>query len=256
MEKLSVVIITKNEEKNISRTLESVKWADEIVIVDSQSTDRTVEIAVSFGAKIYSPPWRGYGLAKKEAVNRATHSWILSIDADEVVTGDLKEEINSLLESENQKVGYYIPRLTNFLGKWIKHSGWYPDYVLRLFNKEFGNFNENVVHEAVVVSGETGYLKNDLLHYSYPNLEEYFNKYNRYTTIGAEELYKKEKKASIFEIVIKPFIAFIKHFIIKAGFLDGVEGFLVSFLSATAVMVKYAKLRRLNKNNGINEEDE
>ncbi|MFC1475185.1 glycosyltransferase family 2 protein [Candidatus Zixiibacteriota bacterium] len=256
MEKLSVVIITKDEEKNISRTLESVTWADEIVLVDSQSSDRTVEIAESFGVKIYSPPWRGYGPAKKEGVNRASHRWILSIDADEVVTTELKEEIKSILESEKPEVGYYLPRMTNFLGKWIKHSGWYPDYVLRLFNKDFGNFNENVVHEAVIVSGTTGQLKNDLLHYSYPNLEEYFNKYNRYTTIGAEELYKKGKKSSIFEIVFKPFIAFIKHFIIKAGFLDGVEGFLVSFLSATAVMVKYAKLRRLYNMNGMNKQNE
>lgn len=256
MKPLSVVIITKNEVKNIVRCLESVKWADEIIVVDSQSVDRTVEIAESFGAKIYSPPWRGYGPAKREGVNRSSHDWILSIDADEVVTKDLKKEIQSLPDNSDLKSGYYLPRITNFLGRWIKHCGWYPDYVLRLFDKTKGNFNENIVHEAVIVSGETARLKNNLLHYSYPNLEEYFNKFNHYTTVGAEELFKKKKKASFFEIVFKPIIAFIKHFIIKAGFLDGIEGFLVSFLSSTAVMVKYAKLRRLNKMNGIKNKDE
>lgn len=256
MKPLSVIIITKNEEKNISRTLESVKWADEIILIDSQSEDKTVEIAVSFGCKIYSPPWHGFGPAKREAVAKASHDWILSIDADEVVSEHLKAEIQSALSADDDMAGYYMPRCTNFLGKWIRHCGWYPDYILRLFRKSKGNINKNVVHEAVEVSGKTGYLKSDLLHYSYPTLEEYFKKYNLYTTIGAEELFKKNKKAGIIDIVFKPFIAFIKHFIIKAGFLDGIEGFLVSFLSSTAVMVKYAKLRRLNKMNGKNNKDE
>ena len=247
MKPLSVVIITKNEEKNILRCLESVKWADQIVLVDSQSTDRTVEIANEYGAKIISPEWQGYGPAKKAGVDSADHDWVLSLDADEVLSESLIEEIKDLLSKDNLADGYYIPRKTNFIGKWINHCGWYPDYVLRLFDRRQGNFNLAVVHEAVIIEGRTEKLKHDMLHYSYPDLEEYFNKFNRYTTIGAEQLHRQGKKAGFFHVAIKPPIAFIKHFIIKAGFLDGLEGFLVSFLSATAVMVKYGKLYRLNK---------
>jgi glycosyltransferase involved in cell wall biosynthesis len=246
--KISVVIITKNEEKNIARCLESVKWADEIVIIDSQSEDRTLEIASKYNTKTYSPPWTGYGPAKKEGVIKASNDWIFSIDADEEVTDKLKNEINSVLSNhDNKTFGYFVPRLTNFLGRWIKHSGWYPDYVLRLFNKQFGNFNDAVIHESVQLSGSTTYLKCDLLHYSYPDLDEYFRKFNLYTTVGAEELFKKGKKSGFVSICLRPIVAFIKQYIIKLGFLDGMEGFLVCYFSAKAVMVKYAKLRTMNK---------
>lgn len=243
---LSVVVISKNEERNIRRCLESVAFADEIILIDSQSVDNTRNIAEEFGAKIYSPEWNGFGPAKQEGVRRASHNWILSIDADEVVSPELKDEIIKILGAESKFSGYYVPRCTNFIGRWIRHSGWYPDYVLRLFDKTKGNFNDAYVHEKVVVSGETDRLKNDLLHYSYPTMEDYFDKFNYYTTVGAEELYKKGKKASWGKILIKPLAQFIKQFILKAGFLDGVEGFLISFLSAVAVMVKYTKLRALN----------
>lgn len=246
MNKLSVVIISKNEEKNIRRCLESVVFADEIILIDSQSEDSTITIAEEFGAKIYSPEWKGYGPAKQEGVRRTTYDWILSIDADEVVSTSLKEEIVSVLNSDNILSGYYLPRCTNFLGKWIRHSGWYPDYILRLFNKSQGNFNDAVVHEKVILKGSTGQLKNDLLHYSYPTLEDYFDKFNIYTTIGAEELHKRGKDASWARILIKPLAQFIKQFILKTGFLDGPEGFMISFLSSVAVMVKYTKLRALN----------
>lgn len=245
MKPLSVVIITKNEEKNIRRCLDAVSWANEIVLVDSQSEDRTRDIAQEYGAKIYSPEWHGYGHAKQEGVKHASNDWILSIDADEVVSEELKNEITMLLSGDSLKAGYYMPRKTNFLGKWINHSNWYPDHVLRLFDKTTGGFNDNVVHEAVVVNGDVAYLKNDLLHYSYPTMEEYLRKFNIYTIMGAEELYKKGKKAGLFEICIKPIASFIKHYFIKQGFLDGLEGFLISTFSAIAVMVKYAKLREL-----------
>ena len=161
MNKLSVVIITKNEEKNIRRCLQSVSWADEIVIVDSQSEDNTLKICEEFNTKIYSPEWRGYGPAKQEGVRHTSHSWILSIDADEVITDELKKEIQSVLSDDNPKDGYLIPRKTNFMGKWINYSNWYPDFVLRLFNKEKGGFNDNVVHEAVEIAGPKEYLKHE-----------------------------------------------------------------------------------------------
>lgn len=248
---LSVIIITKNEEHNIRRCLDSVKWADEIILIDSQSTDKTVEIAMGYGAKIYSPEWRGYGPAKQEGVKKATGEWILSIDADEEVTPELAEEIKKTLDSESNYNGYLINRHTNFLGKWINHCGWYPDYLLRLFRKESGNFNDALIHEKVEINGKTRELKAELLHYSYPNLETYLERFNRYTTLGAEAAFAKGKKARNFDIVFRPFISFIDHFITHQGFQDGLEGFIISVLSSMAVMVKYVKLRHLqNKEDG------
>ncbi len=245
MRKISIVIITKNEEKNIRKCLESIKWADEIILIDSQSDDKTLEIAGEYGAKIYSPVWRGYGPAKQEGVKHSSYDWILSIDADEEVTAELTDEIKTVLSQDKIADGYLIPRKTNFMGRWINYSNWYPDFVLRLFDKTKGGFNSNVVHEAVEIEGKKQYLKNDLLHYSYPTLDEYFRKFNIYTRMGAEDLFAKGKKTTIFGICIKPTAAFIKHYFLKKGFLDGIEGFLISFLSAVAVMVKYAKLREL-----------
>ena len=242
---LSVIIITKNEEHNIRRCLDSVKWADEIILIDSQSTDKTVEIAMGYGAKIYSPEWRGYGPAKQEGVKKATGEWILSIDADEEVTPELAEEIKKTLKAENSYNGYLINRHTNFLGKWINHCGWYPDYLLRLFRKESGNFNDALIHEKVEINGKTRELKAELLHYSYPNLETYLERFNRYTTLGAEVAFAKGKKARNFDIVFRPFVSFIDHFITHQGFQDGLEGFIISVLSSMAVMVKYVKLRHL-----------
>ncbi len=247
MKKISVVIITKNEEKNIAQCLESVKWVDEIIVIDSESEDKTVEIAERYGAKVFSPEWRGYGPAKQEGVKQTSHDWVFSIDADEVLTTQLTDEIQTLLSQDDMCDGYLMPRKTNFMGRWINHSNWYPDHVLRLFNKTKGGFNSNLVHEAIEIEGKKAYLKNDLLHYSYPTLDEYFRKSNIYTRMGAEDLLAQGKKSGFFGICIKPIAAFIKHYFLKKGFLDGMEGFLISFLSAVAVMVKYAKLRELLK---------
>lgn len=244
---LTVVVITKNEEQNIYRCLDAVRWADEIIVVDSQSTDNTLEIVKQFHAKVYSPVWRGYGPAKREGVAHATSDWVLSVDADEVVTPELAEEIRDVIKSETSHDGYYMNRCTNFLGRWIYHCGWYPDRVLRLFRREKGNVTDSPVHERVEVTGTTGYLKGELLHYSYPTLELYLEKSNRYTTLGAEEAYNRGKRFRLFDIVIRPMVSFISHYIVKQGFRDGVEGLLISVLSSIAVMVKYAKLRQMYK---------
>jgi hypothetical protein len=150
--------------------------------------------------------------------------------------------------------GYYIPRRTLFLKRWISHCGWYPDYVLRLFRKSRGNFDDAVVHEKVVVSGAAGYLKNDLLHYSYPTLEEYFRKFDWYTSLGANEAAKRGATAGWFDVAVKPILSFVSHYLLRQGFRDGLEGFLISVLSSMAVMVKYAKLREIRKNEGTKEE--
>ena len=248
-----MVIITKNEEANIERCLKSVRWADEIVVVDSHSTDRTVELAREYGAKVFTVPFAGYGPAKREAVKQATGEWMLSIDADEEVTPELAREIREVLVNPGDNDGFYVKRRTNFLGRWIYHCGWYPDPILRVFRKSRGNFNDAVVHEKVVVSGRTGRLKGELLHYSYPDLESYLQRSDRYTTLGAEVAYKKGRRCGWFDLVLRPPVSFIAHFVTRQGFRDGMEGFMVSVLSAAAVFVKYAKLRHLQKKKQISE---
>lgn len=247
MNPLSVVIIARNEAKNIGRCLASVSWADEIIMIDSGSEDDTVAVAESYGARIFDRPFTGYGTAKREGVEKATSDWILSIDADEEVTPELRDEIKTVLNRETNEAGFFIKRKTMFLGRWIKHCGWYPDHILRMFRKSRGNFNDAVVHEKVSVEGATGVLKNELLHYSYPSLEDYFRKFGWYTTLGAEEAARRGVRAGWFDIALKPPVSFLSHYVMKQGFRDGLEGFLVSVLSAMAVMVKYAKVREINK---------
>lgn len=247
MKPLSIVIIAKNEQRNIVRCLKSASWADEMIVMDSESTDDTAELARTHGARVFAHEWQGYGAAKRAAVDKASHDWIFSIDADEEITDQLRQEIQALLNGDARHHGYFVPRRTLFLRRWIKHCGWYPDYVLRLFKKSQGNFDDAVVHERVVINGGTGYLKSDLLHYSYPTLEEYFRKFDWYTTLGAREAARRGAHAGWFDITVKPMLSFASHYLIRQGFRDGLEGFLVSVLSAAAVMVKYAKLREIQQ---------
>lgn len=244
---LSAVIITKNEEANIRRCLESVKFADEIIVVDSNSVDKTTAIASEFGAKVFTREWRGFGPAKQDGVNQAKGDWILSVDADEVVPKELASEIKTKISSNNGYYGYFLNRKTMFLGRWMLHSGWYPDYVLRLFQKNSGKFDNAIIHEKVETKGQTGYLKTDLLHYSHPDLESYLEKLNRYTTLGAQEAFKSGKRAGWAEIIFKPQAAFVKHYITGQGFRDGLEGLILSMLSSMAVLVKYAKIYVMQK---------
>lgn len=248
---LSAVIIAKNEEANIRRCLESVKFADEIIVVDSNSTDRTAAIATEFGAKVFTRPWQGFGPAKQEGVNQARGLWILSIDADEIVPQELASEIKHKINSSNGCSAYYLNRKTMFLGRWILHCGWYPDHVLRLFQKSAGNFDNAIIHEKVETKGRTGHLNANLLHYSHPDLESYLSKFNRYTTLGAEEAYRQGKRAGWWNLFIRPPVSFLKHYIVNQGFRDGLEGLILSGLSAMAVLVKYAKLYVMQKSKKI-----
>ena len=213
----------------------------------SRSTDMTAELVRQLGGKVVEIDWPGFGPAKQAALDRATGEWILSIDADEEVSPELASEIRRVITDSDNHDGYVMPRKANFLGRWIYHCGWYPDPVLRLFKREKGRFDEAVVHEQVLVSGPVGRLSGELLHHSYPDLETYFRKFNRYTTVGAEELARKGVQSNVTAIVFRPAISFIKHYISKRGFLDGMEGLLISVFSAMAVMVKYAKLRQVNR---------
>ena len=247
MTRLTAVIIARDEEANLPRCLASLKWVDEIVVGDCGSTDRTVGIAKEAGAHIVTYEWRGYGQAKQIVADRATGDWILSIDADEEVSPELAREIRATVDLPGDKVGFRLPRRTLFLGRWMKHGGWYPDRVLRLYRRGQGRFTESSVHEALEVDGMIGTLANELLHYSYPTLEVYFEKFNRYTTLAAQEAFQKGTRDSLGKIVFNPAAKFVKQYILKAGFLDGTEGLLLALLSAGYVMTKYAKLRNLER---------
>jgi len=253
---LSVVIITLNEERNLGRCLKSVAWAAETIVVDSGSTDRTLEIAKEHGAKVHVIEWAGFGPAKGAGVAQASHDWVLSVDADEEVSNELADEIRRTISNPDASDGYDMPRKTRFLGRWIKHCGWYPDRVLRLFKKSKGGFNDARIHEAVEVNGSVGHLSGELLHHCYPSLEHYLAKSNRYTTIGAREAYRSGKRAGVFDLVIRPPVSFISHYFVRQGFLDGLEGLLVSALSAVAVLVKYAKLRQIQRNPELLEQED
>ncbi len=254
MKRVSAVVITRNEERNIRRCLGSLAWVNEIIVIDSGSTDRTLELARDCGAAVYSFAWKGYGPAKREGVARATGEWILSLDADEEVSAELREEIRAALADGGGADGFLLPRRTLFLGRWLKHSGWYPDHVLRLFRREKGNFDEATVHERAYVDGPVMRLRHDLLHYSYPTLESYFDKFNRYTSMAALAAHKRGRRAGVAHILIHPPACFVKQYMFKLGFLDGLQGLLVCTLSACHVMVKYAKLWALSR--GITTEDE
>ena len=246
MSDLSVIVITLNEEKNIRDCLQSVAWADEIVVVDSKSTDRTVEIAREFTEKIIITDWIGYSRTKKLALEQATCEWVLWIDADERATEDLKSEIRSVIKADPPQNGFEAARRAFFLGKWIKHCGWYQGYVLRLFRKNKGRFDENLVHEGVILAGERGRLKGDLVHFTDDSLEHYLEKFNKYTSLAAQRLFSQNRRAGFLAIILRAFFIFIKMYILRLGFLDGLKGFMLCLLSANYVAVKYAKLWELD----------
>lgn len=240
---LSVVIITLNEEANLPRTLASVTWADEIVVLDSGSTDRTRDIAESFHARFVVEPWKGFAAQKNSALAKATGDWILSLDADEEVEPALAEEIRHTLARGPGESSFWIPRKNFFLGRWIRHGGFYPDPKLRLFRRGSGTFEDRPVHEDVRVQGPTAKLQHDLIHHAYPTLESYLEHMNRYSSLGAEAAAAKGAEGfSFLDIVIRPRLTFFYNYILRGGFLDGREGLLLHLYHATYVSWKYAKV--------------
>lgn len=239
---LSVIVITKNEAHNVAACLESVQWADEIIIVDAESNDETVAIAKKFTQKVFIEPWMGFAAAKQFGMLQAKHDWLLWLDADERVLPELAKEIQLLLETNPRQAAFSVARRAYFLGRWIKHSGWYPGRVPRLFHKQRAKFNSAAVHEALEIKGETGELKNDLLHFTDPNIFHYFQKYNRYTTLAADESFSKGKRARVADLIIRPFWQFVRMYILRLGFLDGIQGLILALFSSSYVFTKYAKL--------------
>jgi len=243
---LSVIIITKNEQDNIKDCLESVKWADEIIVVDSGSTDKTEEICRKYTNKFYVKDWPGFGIQKQNSLDLATHEWVLSIDADERVTSDLRNEIISVLSSNSNVNGYLIPRLSNYLGKDIRHAGWYPDYTLRLVKRGKSHFTKDIVHEKMVVDGAIQKISNHFLHFPFKDIEHHFQKLNDYSTLSANKMHREGKKVGWILIVLKTLLAFIRSYILKLGILDGWPGLIVSVSTSLSVYMKYVKLKELS----------
>jgi glycosyltransferase involved in cell wall biosynthesis len=245
---LSIVVVTLNEETNLARTLASVAWADEIVVVDSGSTDRTREVAESFHAELFVEPWKGFAPQKNSALAKASGDWILSLDADEEVEPALADEIRRALAANPSVAGFWIPRKNLFLGRWIRHGGFYPDTKLRLFRRGSGAFDDRPVHEDIRIDGTTASLKNNLIHHAYPTLEEYLEHMNRYSSLGAKAAVETRQRGfSFLDIVVRPKLTFFYNYVLRLGFLDGREGLLLHLYHATYVSWKYAKAWELSR---------
>ncbi len=244
MPKLTAIIITKNEAENIRACIESVFWADEIIVVDSGSSDATVEICRELGAQVHQHDWPGFGKQKNRALSYANHEWVFSIDADERVTSELRSQLIHAM-GDSSKDGYFMPRLSQFCGRFIRHSGWYPDYVLRLFRRSKGRFSDDMVHERVIVDGDTAKLTCPILHYSYLNQADVHRKTEQYARAGAEQMLKKGKTATRLDAPLRAAWAFVRTYFLRLGLLDGVAGFSVAMMNARTTFLKYQQLRTL-----------
>jgi glycosyltransferase involved in cell wall biosynthesis len=245
---LSVVIITKNEEANIGRALESVQWADERIVVDSGSIDRTIAVARQYGATVFEEEWKGYAAQKNSAIAKASAEWVLSLDADEQVSPELAENIRNVTRSggSSNASGYFMARRNVFLGRWIRHGGFYPDRKLRLFRRGTGEFVERAVHETMRVNGPTATLNGDLIHNAYPTLKGYIDTMNRYSSLAAEVLITEgHVKSSLVWFFVnvrqRPMLNFVWNYFFRGGFLDGREGLLLHWYHNVYVSWKYAK---------------
>jgi len=244
---LSVTIITLNEEQNLGRALESVKWADEVLVVDSGSTDKTLDIARDFGAKVLKNPWTGYGQQKNFAQDHATHPWILNLDADECVPPLLATEIQKRLEQigtgECQARGFYLPRKTYYLGRWIQHGGWYPNYLVRLADRNHARWTEPRVHEELRPDGPVEKLETPLEHYTFSGIRDQILTNLRFSQLGSQEL--KNKAGGRFllaRMLLKPLGKFLETYVLKKGFLDGVPGLIIAVNAAHSMFLKHAFL--------------
>jgi len=250
MIKISAVIITFNEEKNIGRCLQSLEGiADEIIVVDSYSTDQTQEICRSFNVKFLQHPFEGHIQQKNYALEQATYPYVLSLDADEALSEKLKA---SILEVKNNWTydAYKFKRLTNYCGKWIRYAGWYPDIKLRLWKREKGNWGGTNPHDKVIVGKNVpvGFLRGDLLHYSYYSISQHVAQINYFSNIAAQEAFNKGKKASFFKLVVGPWFTFIKKYFFQSGYKGGWEGFTICINSSFENFLKYIKLKELHTN--------
>lgn len=242
MPSLSVTVITKNEAHNIEACLRSIAFADEVIVLDSGSTDATVQLAVSMGAKVsVNSHWQGFGVQKNRALALASGQWILSIDADERLSVELQSEIQKTLENPVADA-YCFPRLSSYCGQYIRHSGWYPDHVTRLFRRDAACFSNDIIHEKLVVKGQVRQLRNRLLHESFQNFETVLDKIDRYSTAGAQSLFSKGRTSSFPQALSHGFWAFIRTYFLQLGFLDGWMGLALAISNAEGTYYRYLKL--------------
>src|SRR5437879_1142753 len=243
MESIAAIVITKDEERNIGACLECLKWADELIVVDAESSDRTVELAKAYTPKVYVRAWSGYGPQKNFAMAQATADWILIVDADERASDELREEIRALLQRPGPAIAYRIPRRNFYYGFWIRGAGQYPDPQLRLVRRGRGRYNDLLVHEHLEVDGPIGELHGHLDHHTHPTVLAHELKIERYSTLAAEERIRTGKpEAAWYHLIFNPVWTFVKFYLFRRGFLDGLPGFVVCGFSATHVLLKYAKL--------------
>jgi glycosyltransferase involved in cell wall biosynthesis len=248
MPNLSIILITKNEAANIRTCLESVAWANEIIVVDSGSTDQTVAIAREFTPHVYEHDWPGFGAQKNRALGYATHEWVFSIDADERVTPELRAAVEAVLREEGDAcAAYRISRQSSYCGRFMRHSGWYPDPIVRLFRRDAAHFSDDLVHERLQVEGQIGQLDGELLHYAFDNLEEVLHKVNHYSSAGATMMQQRGRNASLSGAVLRGLWSFFRTYALRGGFLDGREGFMLAVSNAEGTYYRYLKLMLLNK---------
>ncbi len=244
--KITATIITLNEERNIARAIESLRCADEILIVDSGSTDRTVELAQNLGVRVFEAGWRGFAGQKNWAAEQAAHDWILSLDADEALSEALEAEIWSVKKAGPAYDAYTMPRLARYLGRWILHSGWYPDRKVRLYDRRKAKWTGDFVHESVAVSGRLGHLESNILHFTCESLSEHLRTLDRYTTLAAQELAARRVKVPLSRLILDPAWTFAKTYFLQRGFLDGAEGLAIAQMAAFYTFLKYSKARNMS----------
>ena len=244
---VSVTLITRNESSNIGAALASVAWADERIVVDAESTDDTAALARQAGCRVEVRPWPGYGAQKNFAASLASHDWILSLDADERVTPGLASEIRAAVARGGPVVGYRIPRLAWYLGRWIRSTDWYPDYQLRLYDRRAGAWNERRVHERVEVTGHVGLLASALHHFPYRDVSHHLATIDRYTSLGAEQWFSEGRRAHYIDLFLHPPAAFLRNYVLRLGVRDGLTGLILSGLNSYYVFLKYVKLWELQR---------
>jgi glycosyltransferase involved in cell wall biosynthesis len=243
---ISACVITYNEEQNIAACLESIAWVDEIIVVDSMSNDRTIDQCRKYTDKVYQQEWQGHVKQKNYALQLARHEWVLSLDADERVSAELRKEIEECLSQELQPAdGFFFPRHSYYLGRWINHGGWYPDYKLRLFKKSKGRWGGKDPHDRVVLDGVSAYLKSDLVHYVYRDLSHQLQTVDSFSSITASGLADEGERFSLFRLIFRPALKFVGTYVVKRGFRDGLPGFIISVASSFYVFLRYAKLWEL-----------
>ena len=253
MPQLSVTVIALNQEDHIGECLASASFADEIVVVDTGSTDRTVEVARTYTDRVLTTSWQGFGRTKNYALDQARGDWVFSLDTDERVPAALQDEIRGVVKVNGPLAGYRVPRKNYFCGRWIRHLGWYPDYTLRLFRRDQGRFREREVHEEVVVNGPVGNLQTPLDHYSYRSVSEYVTRMDRYARLAAVELAKRGRRPLPGELVYRPVVTFLHLYILRRGFLEGTTGYTLAALMSMYKFLKYYYLRELTQGRSLNE---